>query len=109
MDVRSCNGGASVIVTRLGVRWLWDTECLDIDDMGVLVDDRSKNLAKLAHFRASSSTSLDALSPRSPRAMEHLPKRFIETRWSCMALISESTTICLFSSIHRSFCIARYV
>lgn len=77
MDVRSRIGGASFIVTRLGARWSTEER---LDDMGVLVGDDSKNLAKLARFRASLSIGFDMVSPQSPRAMERRPKRFIETR-----------------------------
>lgn len=104
MEVRSSIGGASFIVTRRGARPYDLVDGFLLDDMGFLVGDSSKNLARLfARRRASSSILFDwtsALILLFPPNLDN------DTICSLTAFSSLSTALLLFSSLHLSLCIA---
>ena len=106
IDVRSNIGGASFIVMRRGARSYELGDDFFREDMGFLVGDSWKNLARLACCLASSAVICGRCS--SFTVLLFPPSRDNDTICSLTAFASMSTTLLLFSSIHLSRCNAAY-
>jgi hypothetical protein len=108
MEVRSSIGGASFIVTRRGARSYELGDDLFREDMGFLVGDNSKNLARFACRLVSSLVIFDCASALLI-VLLFPPNLDNDTICSLTTSTSLSTTLFLFSSIHLSLCIVTNV